>query len=197
MSETQGADASFFDMMYPTVYPTKMPSEPILTGGSAADCLAAQAPDKVGSPCQCCSGRGVVRAFDYGTLMSKQSSCPKCGGTGIDIEVVSENMAAGGVGRDVRGATPLYTAMNSAKSEDMMADYIGAEKSGIPNMTIAHSVGGDRYALVGFGDVHEWVMRNDVAWKKVNVESPRLGMQEIDVLRMLAVALLREKHGDL
>lgn len=120
MNEPQNSTASFFDMR-----PTMGRSEPILTGGSAADCLAPQAPYKVGSPPQCSSDR-----------------------------------------------------------------------EGIPNLTIVIPPDVDQYAVIGFGDVHEWAMLNDVTWKKVNVTS-RLGMQEIDVLRMLAVALLREKHGDL
>ena len=67
----------------------------------------------------------------------------------------------------------------------------------IPKTTLAQTVDGKRYALTGFDEVDLWGRLNDPTWAKLTTECNQAGLQAEDRIRLLAVALLREKHGQL
>jgi hypothetical protein len=67
----------------------------------------------------------------------------------------------------------------------------------IPKTRLVQTVDGKRYALTGFDEVDMWGRLHDPTWAKLTMECNQAGLQTEDRIRLLAVALLREKHGQL
>jgi len=65
----------------------------------------------------------------------------------------------------------------------------------IPKLAIAQTLNGGMYAVAGFDLVDTWACQNDPMWKRLTIECQQNGFQEEDRIKILAVALLREKHG--
>jgi hypothetical protein len=69
--------------------------------------------------------------------------------------------------------------------------------SEIPKTRIVQRTDTKENCLCGFDDVDLWGRLNDPTWEKLTRECNRAGLQAEDRIRLLAVALLREKHGQL
>ena len=64
-----------------------------------------------------------------------------------------------------------------------------------PKMTFVKGPGG--YALLGWNELNDWAVRNDLTWARCGLETMAKGLQHDDALRLLCAALLLEKHGQL
>jgi hypothetical protein len=67
----------------------------------------------------------------------------------------------------------------------------------IPKTALVKGAASGRYALTGFDEVDLWGRLNDPTWARLTLECGLFGLREEDKIRLLAVALLREKYGQL
>jgi len=65
----------------------------------------------------------------------------------------------------------------------------------IPMLKIIKKIDGSAYGIEGFDAINRWAMMYDPTWVRVFLEN--INMQREDILTVLCVALLREKHGQL
>lgn len=71
------------------------------------------------------------------------------------------------------------------------------ESMKVPAIQIVERIDGAAYGLVDFSRVDEWGQKYDTTWSQLTRECRSRGFSEDDRIRLLAIALLRQKHGQL